>query len=196
MRRSASSSGTGSRSGFFFGGIDMVYFFSKRALTDDHYAAIGLVAAEWSVLELAIEAAIIQYLTDEWEVGRIVTVEMGNVARQNAMLALARWHMEHTRPDHFNHITPTQYKALETVCGKIDGLRARRNEAVHAYWVSTGNTQKGIAQHMKVSAKRVLKAELRPIALDDLRKLAEDIATIHGEFRAFFVDELGAYFFM
>lgn len=172
------------------------FFYSTGALTDEHYRAIGLIAAEWSVLEIALETAIIQYISDEWDDGRVLTVELGNVARVNAIIALAKLNMERADKESFNYITPDQFATLVKICNKIDNLRTRRNEAVHAYWLPPDFRGTGTTQHMRVSAKRVLKAELRPMALSDLNSLAEEIAFTHDEFRKFFADELSAWHFL
>jgi hypothetical protein len=172
-------------------------FFSKSALTDEHLRAIGLIAAEWSVLEITLEAVLMHFFADDWERGRILTVEMSNTARINAILSLAQLERDSVQPMPFelHRITADQFEQLRMLCSKFDSLRSQRNSVIHAYWTDPETREEG-AKYLRVTARRQLKVSTNSFSALQLDALAAEIAQLRNEIHEFMFMELESGYFV
>ena len=161
----------------------MTYFVSRLALSDEHLQAIGLIAAEWSILEITTEQMIMHFIAENWEKGRAITVEMGAVSRINAILALSKIEALQGK------ISPDHLKKLESLCNRLDSLRAERNKIVHGYWISP-------TEIVKVTAKRELSVSHKSATIQEMNQIATDIAKLREEIWAFMLDELESGYFV
>ena len=174
---------------FFFLGERMKTYFFTQGLTDNHYRLIGLIAAEWSEFESTMEVAILHFLYNSWgdlswRRSHCFSVEMGNVARVNAILSLAGV------AEKFGKMDEKHFLKLEKLCNRADGLRAKRNDIVHATWMPRRVDDVEPPHRSKLTAKRVLKSSLEPRSDEDMEKIAKDIAQLHWDWREFFKDDL------
>lgn len=172
-------------------------FSSMSALTDEHLRAIGLIAAEWSILEITLEAVLIHFFANDWEQGRILTVEMSNTARINAILSLAQLERDSVwpMPNDLHRITADQFEQLRMLCSKFDSLRSQRNSVIHAYWIDPETREEG-AKFVRVTARRQLKVTTSSFSVLQLDSLAAEIANLEHEIREFMFMELESGYFI
>jgi len=104
----------------------------------DHAAAIGYVAAHWSLVEEHLAFIIYSLLGLQAIPGHAVTAELSTLQRISTISAFVSLTGNQAWIDTWDDITKT-----------LDNLRNRRNDAVHSTWRVVGPEH----WHMRVKAK-------------------------------------------
>jgi hypothetical protein len=128
-----------------------------------HAAALGQVAASWSLVEDYCRL-IIQLLIDlENEPGHAVTAEMSLIQRMNTISALTHCFRDHDLLSHW-----------EDIRSIADDLRSRRNDVVHAQWQLSGDQNIMI----RVKARSQVKVRWEPVPTETLIQLEKEITDL------------------
>ena len=144
-------------------------------LSHEFLAQIGLIAAQWSAIEVAMELAILKIQEIDLSTGLVLTSEIGFRQRYNLLMTFAN------EP---GGIEPkTEADTLKRILKRIWNAYPKRNAAVHPLWVATDDPL--IAKRMGIRAKGRLRVISESVSLDDLIKDAEEIRQIGGYLSAF-----------
>ena len=135
-----------------------------------HYAAIGLVAANWSHFEAVIDAWTHKFADLESEVGVCLTAQIAGPARKiHAFIALVK----------LRGVTDPTAEALDKLAKNITAMAERRNRVAHDWWDMSDPKD---PKRIEASARRKLRWEAVPVSTEELNRLAGDIATLQNEF--------------
>jgi hypothetical protein len=144
--------------------------FNNGRLANQHYAAIGRVAAQWARFEVTMDLWLTAFAGVPPEVGICFTGQMlGPRARVDAFIALVR-HLG--APDRFN-------QPLEDLARAIQGLGEQRNRAVHDVWDLNDAAE---PHRVERTARRKVRALAVHVPTKDLHKLEWQISRIDVEF--------------
>jgi hypothetical protein len=132
----------------------------------EHYAAIGVVAAEWSELEWLIDEYCFEIAGINPEIGSCFSAQISGSARKlDAYLALVQ------QRGAINRLAELHSYAKDTT-----SLAERQNRIVHDPWTTHGDGAGGIRpQRLEVTARRKLRRIFVEVSTKDVFKLAEDI---------------------
>jgi hypothetical protein len=141
----------------------------------EHAAALGQIAASWSIVEDYC-GSIIQWLVDtEGEPGRAITAEMPLLQRVAVIGSLVHCIRDHKLLDHW-----------EDICRIMDGLRVERNDMIHGEWqiydgekIITRTKAKGrvTVRWENIPTEHLINLEARIIELvDDLAWFSNQLA--------------------
>jgi hypothetical protein len=136
----------------------------------EHAAAIGYVAAHWSLIEEQLGFIIYNLLDLHTIPGMAVTAELNTLQRMHLINALVSLTDKEDWIDRWGAIANT-----------LDGLRNRRNDAIHSTWRVVGPDHWGT--RIKAKGQVKIKSEMLPTkALEDL---STEILALVGQ-----IDEL------
>lgn len=149
-------------------------FLSQRYLTGEHLAAIGIVAAEWSLLENVLRSMIASATKSE---GRWVSMlSRGAGGRDLASIFIGLLDAQ--------VLVQHQANALRPILAQIDPLAAERNQFVHAIWGADATIEELMSGDMRPrqsasgvvmtgQGKRLTTITVGPeLILDTARKIA------------------------
>ncbi len=128
---------------------DMAKFmdFANGKIASDHLAAIGTVAAKWSLFEALIDTASVRLARITPEIGVCFTAQIAGSARKlDAYISLSR----------FRHISEEMIADLTRFAKKTHDLSLMRNRIIHDVWVFDASMS---PQRLEVTAKQVSKIE-------------------------------------
>jgi hypothetical protein len=158
------------------------------ALTANHLKGIGLVAAEWSYCELALESIIWQVAGIDSERGYAITTHIGSETRIHIVGALAEKKV----------VTATLKTELKAIVAELRRLRTERNNIVHSVWLSGGGHPKffTLASHMrrgrrpnpdsvKITAKGKVIIHRKPIPSKQIHAIAKEIGDLLSRMHKF-----------
>jgi hypothetical protein len=144
--------------------------FRNGRLANQHYAAIGRVAAMWARFEVTIDLWLIEFAGVPPEVGICFTGQLfGPRARMDAFMALVG-HLG--APDRFN-------KPLAKLARDVQGLGELRNRAVHDVWELQDAAE---PLRLERTAKRKVRALAVHVPTKELHKLEWQISRLDVEF--------------
>lgn len=136
---------------------------------DELYRALGRVAANWSLIEIASGIVL-----------------MGLVGRSDETLARAVvagqrvenvWETIESLLAAYGETTAEELGTFRSWRRSANGYRRRRNEAIHSAWsMASGNGGPAAWDVMSQKAKRGARADLFPGGVAELEELARDIA--------------------
>jgi hypothetical protein len=126
----------------------------------DHAAAIGYVAAHWSLVEEHLAFIIYSLLGLQAIPGHAVTAELSTLQRISTISAFVSLTGNQAWIDTWDDITKT-----------LDNLRNRRNDAVHSTWRVVGPEH----WHMRVKAKGRVSIKQGAISTTSLMSLSNEI---------------------
>ena len=143
-------------------------------LGPDFLQAIGLVATNWSTLEMFVEEAIAGLLEVNTR-GHIyaLTANLQISTRLDAVVALAGMRLE----------PKNDLLELKRLVKQIDDLRPRRNRVIHAVWETTPDPAVAITHYMRSYRKLISRRDLIEVA--EIERIAADIEATALEFNAF-----------
>ena len=135
------------------------------SLPQEHYAAIGKVASNWSVFERIVDSAIWGLAYAEDEAAACLTAQFaGTPSRFNALIALVKLRGGST----------TMVEKIEAFHKASNALVARRNRVIHDPWVLERSSLR--PYRLEISAQKHLIFEYRPMDTRSVLAIAEDIA--------------------
>jgi hypothetical protein len=139
-------------------------------LSDDHYKAIGRVAANWSMIESSLERYIWFLLSWGEDVGRCVTTYMGFGQRMQTLLTLAHDTFSLNGESWRENELATLTRFLEVDLNK--NLRVERNNIVHGIWSRDDEDTLGV---IKTVARKELHVAVQPHTPTTIEDLADRI---------------------
>jgi hypothetical protein len=122
------------------------FILPKDRPTDRQYAAIGRVAATWSVVELALERILSGLALAPSLLGFVLTDKLGPDNRINAIRSLIGVHQEKYGCELVDEPILTE---LKTILKTIAKMKEDRNFVVHTVWSQAGADHLG---HINISA--------------------------------------------
>jgi hypothetical protein len=131
----------------------------------EHAAAIGHVAAHWSLIEEQLGFIIYNLIGLHMIPGVAVTAELNTLQRISLIGALLGLTGKKDWTDRWGEIAKT-----------LDGLRTRRNDAIHATWQVVGPDHRGT----RIKAKNQLKITSGVIPTKTLEDLSMEILVLVG----------------
>jgi hypothetical protein len=151
---------------------------AKLADLHDHYHALGVLQARWNVAELQIQRVCWFLMGAGPEVGAAVTFDMGNVARTNLMVTLAREVIK--QPDAL-----ALFERLEKLFNRH---REDRNFLLHCrvMFVSNPRAANYVAVFQAFHADRRFRHPMYVVPIEELRRVADDIQAMNHFFERFF----------
>lgn len=131
----------------------------------EHYAAIGVVAAEWANFEAIIDYCTIRLTGLRDDFGACLTSQISGSARKlDAYISVAR-----------NRGATDVDKDLKKFSEAVARLAERRNRIVHDPWsVSHGQTPR----RFEITARKILKYEFVEVSTADVHNCAADIRLV------------------
>ena len=105
--------------------------------TERQYAAIGKVAAAWSVMELLIVRLIARLSLAPSRIGYVLTNRLGSNDRIDAIDSLLTIHRQRYGDEFIGSETRV---AIKDMLAKITAMRADRNSIVHSVWLTLVQT--------------------------------------------------------
>ena len=155
---------------------------SSHMLSAAHLKGIGTVAAEWTYVEIMLEALIWQVAGIDNERGYCVTTHITSETRINILESLADKRL----------VTPGLKNELKDRIADLRRLRTERNNIVHSIWMNPKagmlpeelsprkRGRKPTPQSVKVTAKGTVKIINTPYSSRKIMSTAEEISTLHG----------------
>jgi hypothetical protein len=145
---------------------------------DELYRALGRVAANWSLIEIASGIVLMGLVgsSDETLARAIVAGQrVENVWETIESLLLA-----------YGEATTEELATFRSWRRSANGYRRRRNEAIHSAWSMTpGSGGPAAWDVMSQKAKRGTRADLFPGGVEELEELARDIAACEDRLTRF-----------
>ena len=137
---------------------------------DDLHRALGRVAANWSLIEIASGLVLMGLVGSRDE-----TLARALVAGQRVENV---WATVEALLSAYGSDTAEELVAFRAWRRSANGYRRRRNEAIHSAWsLTSANGGPAAWDVMSQRAKRGARADLFPGGLTELEQLAQDIAT-------------------
>jgi len=134
----------------------------QKFVPEETLKAIGLVITQWSALEEVISCAIWQAARVEGKTGRVITSQLGMMAKVDLLSALLH--------RNFPFFASQFDKTSNYITGNLNG---RRNFVAHGHWVLGG---KGWALVNKFTSRGKPADKSVIMGVSDLEKLAQEIA--------------------
>jgi hypothetical protein len=139
-------------------------------VSNEHYAAIGRVAATWAYFEAVVDSWISAFILRPPAVTACVTSQMvGPRSRLDAFIALARLLGARKKWN----------RALEEFANDAIGLGERRNRAVHDVW---DLSQPTTPRRLEATAKKTLRLLKVHVPTSELIELAAQIGELANRF--------------
>jgi len=104
----------------------MNFLHARDLLASDQVAALGSIAAEWSMLEAVVSVAIWDYLILGRNDGLAVTSDLGSLAKIKMLRALALLRFENRNTE--------AAKKIKHITGQMEELNTKRNSYLHNLW--------------------------------------------------------------
>jgi hypothetical protein len=138
-----------------------------------HYAAVGRVAAAWSYFEAVIDTEAINLADIEGRIGVCFTAQVAGSARKlDAYISLAR---------ELHDLPSKLIEDFDKFAKKTAGLSERRNRHVHDVWFFDHPNP---PKRLEATARKLLRLEFIPAPVEKILELARDITSHAEEFDA------------
>jgi hypothetical protein len=146
-------------------------------ISADHAAAIGYVAAHWSLIEEMLGVMLYQAISLHTIPGYAVIAEISTLQRLNMISALLNLTGNKNWTDAWSDLSVA-----------MDALRNRRNDAIHSTWQVAG------PEHFRtrMKAKGKLSITRGIVTTAELNQLSEDLLDMFWELTQFWVKLLQA----
>ncbi len=163
--------------GTFMDGIGEVSLEQVLGLIpDSHYATIGKVAANWSVLEKLAESAIWRFARCDDEAGACITSQIYSLdGRLKALISLLKW----------RGLGDGLVAKLNKLAADSPGLGEQRNRIVHDPWNVSAS---GVPQRLQITAQKTLVMGFQPMPTDEVKKVADRIAIFIDRFETLILE--------
>jgi hypothetical protein len=136
---------------------------AKNWAQQQHFSAIGRVAAHWSYYEAVVDVCSIRLAGIDTRKGLIFTSQIAGIVRKlDVYISLAR----------LRQLPLGTVAKLCTFADISRGLSERRNRIVHDVWYFDNPET---PERFEASARRLLKIEVIPVSTTDLLQFASDI---------------------
>jgi hypothetical protein len=147
---------------------------SEQARNLAHFAALGLVAANWATLEYQMQKAIWALANLDEHQGACITIQIGNSARlMNALLSLLA-------------CKGAEEKALTRLrkfAEKLHSKQEKRNRIIHDQWFLRNDGRGGLKpMRYTVTARKKLSIGFVDEPQDNLLKFAHEIEELCNTF--------------
>ena len=153
----------------------MAYTSTRDLLRQDQILAIGLINAEWAMLEATVSVAIWDYCGLDRQKGLGVTADLGSLAKISMLEALARIHFKHDSE---------LIEEIAAIAGRMEKLNSERNVIAHNLW-----EMDYIADTMRTKRPTTKRGKLKetPISRnsEQLIKTFQDITMVIAELADF-----------
>jgi hypothetical protein len=129
-----------------------------------HFAAVGRVASNWSLLELDIDGFAWELAGIDSEIGACFTAQVSGSARKfDALLALS---------EHLGVPAPVVSKLRKLAKTDAMALAEKRNRVVHDPWLIIRHGHGG---RLEVTARRTVRTEIVTVPTSNVLELAQEI---------------------
>lgn len=127
------------------------------SVPESHHAAVGKVAAYWSVLEKLAERAIWRFAKVDDGPGACITSQIYSLeVRLKALIAILK----------LRDLSGALVGKLNKFAGDMSGLGEQRNRVVHDPW--TLDLTSGVPQRLQITAKRTLVMGYQPVPTEEV----------------------------
>jgi hypothetical protein len=134
-----------------------------------HYAAIGLVTANWSYFEAVLDTWIHHFADIGPDVGVCLTSQISGSARKiDALISLIR----------FRGVSDPSPEALDAFSKKVRCLGEQRNRVAHDMW---NLSDPKLPTRLTAMARKKLILQTEPVSTGQLNHLAGSIKTLSNE---------------
>lgn len=146
----------------------------------EHLQAIGQITVNFALLESEISFFVWTWVSKDQRLGQIITAELSFRNLVSLLSSIFR----HTVSE------ADKITELEELLGKALMVEEKRNVITHSVWAA-GNTPETITR-IKTTAKKSkgLRHQFEQMSVDDLNKIAEQIAELAQEIRMFLLRQL------
>lgn len=150
---------------------------SSVSTRENHLKAIGLITVNFAILENEIAFAIWFLLGLDQQVGQIITAEQ---SFKNLAALFSSLYRNKTND-------PKAIEELNKLMKKVTQVEEKRNKIMHSVWAE-GDTHVSITR-FKTTAKisKGLTNQFEQITVEDLNKIADEIAEAAGEIQEFLI---------
>jgi hypothetical protein len=139
-------------------------------LPNELLAAIGRVAVEWSLFEFAVNNQIGEF-TNDFPAAICLTSQISTMGRRfDGLIALAR----------LCGVGEDVIRELNVFSEKTHTMSRKRNRVLHDVWMMEDDT----SHRLEITAEKRLIDELKAISVDDVIKIANEIADHDRKFLA------------
>jgi len=139
---------------------------------NDHYAAVGKIAANWALLEASVDLTLWEMTSYKDEASACITAQlMGLGPRLNALSALL----------HYFDCSTKLRETLESFSKKTVGANEQRNRAIHDPWLK--NKDNNELRKIRVTAKKALTFKSVIVTVPELEHLNEIIILLVNEYQ-------------
>jgi hypothetical protein len=135
---------------------------------DKHYAAIGLVTANFSYFEVVLDMWIHRFAEMKGDVGVCLTSQIAGARKIEALISLIR----------LRGVSDPSPETLDDFSKQVRGLAEQRNCVAHDHWVLSDPT---LPARLTATARNKLIFQLEPVSTKQLRNLARSIITLTNE---------------
>jgi hypothetical protein len=148
---------------------------SSRVLTAAHHKAIGKVTSEWPYIDYLLERLIWEVAGVNSATGRRITTHIGPELRIDILESLTDLKLS----------DKTLKKELKAIVKELRDLKGKRNNIVHALWLSEGPLPKTAKSRpkkkpyaAKVTARGVLKITKTTYTAKEIDNIASEISKL------------------
>lgn len=138
----------------------------KKALNDKQLRAMGLVAAEWSLLERIIFQGIEHIAFDNYRYANVVLTNFNNPTMLKIFDALLSTCNK-------NKLTIEKYQKLRT---RIDDARKKRNDVLHGVW--SWHPDDDTAALLDNRSGKRLDVVIKPKTTKEMENIADEISEL------------------
>jgi len=144
-------------------------FFEWKNRADKHYAAIGIVTANWSYFEAVLDTWIHHFADTSPDVGVCLTSQISGSARKiDALIALIRLRgISDPSPDEFDAFSK-----------KTISIAENRNRVAHDWW---DLSDPDFPSRLMAMARKKLILRMEKVSTEQLNHLAGDIMNLKNE---------------
>ncbi len=145
----------------------------KTTISKDYYTSIGMVASEWSYLEMSLEMSI-------WTLSELKP-KYGNVITTNLNIGTLLKILDALIHDRFpDSDVESEFREFK---GRINDMNQRRSKFVHARWVYKDGDSDAVLMNFK-SGKR-LKLQHEYFSSEQIEETATEIKNLRMEYGYF-----------
>lgn len=149
---------------------------------DNFLAALGLITANFQVLEKYTEFFVWSLIGQDQEIGQIVTSQMSFDRICDTLYSLFRYRTQNSE----------MIKELDNIIQRTFQAEEKRNSVIHSSWLGLGSPDSSITRFKITSKwKKGLKHQYEEMTPGDLRKIALFIKQVQEELQSFIVKAQG-----
>lgn len=134
-------------------------------LPDEHMRLVGIISAQWEVIELTMEQAIAEISEHEFIRIAVLTTNIGFQSKSDLILMYAR---------PFQDTDPQTWKAFTKNMDRLRAAYAERNKYVHAVWEPGQDGEPPVRASVRTSGGK-LSIISEPVPIEALNAAAQQI---------------------